>query len=211
MHSSLFCFSFHAFDTEALLPQVSRALETRTELVSREKVPGLWKVTDRLNDRPAPAESSPMRGRVLGIVFLVLGLLLFLPSAMQPKELLGPLVGGAVAILWGLWRIRVSMGSRGSSFSSAAKKLLAGKESITPEQQMRVEFSETDMTLSAAGSNPIEVPYSRISCAIETSDLFLLVFDNQATLLQKQDLTGGKLEEFRQFLAEKVSKYRDIS
>ena len=114
MHSSLFCFSFHAFDTEALLPQVSRALETRTELVSREKVPGLWKVTDRLNDRPAPAESSPMRGRVLGIVFLVLGLLLFLPSAMQPKELLGPLVGGAVAILWGLWRIRVSMGSRGA-------------------------------------------------------------------------------------------------
>ena len=46
MHSSLFCFSFHAFDTEALLPQVSRALETRTELVSREKVPGLWKVTE---------------------------------------------------------------------------------------------------------------------------------------------------------------------
>lgn len=211
MENVAFCFHLTAYDTALLLPQVSRALEKRTELLSREKVPGLWKITDRLNSRADLGDPSPVRGRVLGTIFLVLGLLLFIPGAMQPKELLGPLLGGAVAILWGIWRIWATLGHRSSSFSSAAEKLLAGKERITPEQQLCVTFSAKGMTLSAAGSAPVTVPYADLSCVIETPDLFLLVHDSRATLLQKRDLEGGDVESFCAFLAEKAARYQAIA
>ena len=42
-----YIFHISPYDTEKLLPQVSRALEKRTEMVSRERFPGLWKHTDR--------------------------------------------------------------------------------------------------------------------------------------------------------------------
>lgn len=41
-----YIFHISPYDTEKLLPQVSRALEKRTEMVSRERFPGLWKHTD---------------------------------------------------------------------------------------------------------------------------------------------------------------------
>lgn len=36
-------------EQEELFRQVSQGLEKLTEMYSREKLPGLWKVTDRLN------------------------------------------------------------------------------------------------------------------------------------------------------------------
>ena len=207
MENVVFRFHLTAYDA-ALLPQVSRALEKRTELLSREKVPGLWKLTDRLNDRSASAGASPIRGRVLGTVFLALGLLLFIPGAMQPKELPGPLLGGAVAILWGIWRIWATLNHPGSNFTSAAEKLLAGKESIPSEQQLCVTFAGEGMTLSAADGAPVTVPYTDLSCVIETPDLFLLAHDSRATLLQKRDLEGGDVDSFCAFLAEKAARYQ---
>ncbi len=42
-----FTFDMTPYDAQ-LLPQIARALEERTELESRRKMPGLWKLTDRL-------------------------------------------------------------------------------------------------------------------------------------------------------------------
>lgn len=44
-----FSFQITPPDPDRLLCQVARALETRTELVSREKCPRLWALADRLN------------------------------------------------------------------------------------------------------------------------------------------------------------------
>ena len=51
MASADFIFHLTPYDTRKLLPQVSKALEKRTELLSRQRYPGLWKQTDRLNAR----------------------------------------------------------------------------------------------------------------------------------------------------------------
>lgn len=52
-----FVFQFASIDQDTLTPQVSQALEVRTELISRVDRPNLWAVTDRLNrTKKAPAE-----------------------------------------------------------------------------------------------------------------------------------------------------------
>ena len=45
----IFSFQITALDSTALYPQVSRALEKRAELLSRQKYPRMWKLTDKLN------------------------------------------------------------------------------------------------------------------------------------------------------------------
>lgn len=44
-----FVFQCTPLEPDALIPQVSQALEVRTEFVSRAVCPKLWAVTDRLN------------------------------------------------------------------------------------------------------------------------------------------------------------------
>ena len=44
-----YTFAISGYDTARLLSQVSRALETRTQILSRQKYPGMWKMTDGLN------------------------------------------------------------------------------------------------------------------------------------------------------------------
>ena len=55
-------FVFQAVpEQEELFRQVSQGLEKLTEMYSREKLPGLWKVTDRLNraqEGKAPISSA---------------------------------------------------------------------------------------------------------------------------------------------------------
>ena len=45
-----FTFSLSPLDTETLLPQLAAALEKRVELHSRQRLPGLWQVTDKLSN-----------------------------------------------------------------------------------------------------------------------------------------------------------------
>ena len=101
---------------ERLRPQVSRALEKRTELISRQVCPKLWELTDRLNSvekRPwAVRENRRRRRSFLGIWNWLLGEFLLLPGLMEPRELLIPLAAGAVCFAAGvvtLWRNRRRM------------------------------------------------------------------------------------------------------
>ena len=107
-----YVFEVSGMDTEALLPQVSRALERRTELVSRERCPGLWRFTDRLNERsPEDAAKAPMRRiyrTVMGLALWLLGLFALVPGAMAPK-IPALLITGGVCCLLGmllLWVLR---------------------------------------------------------------------------------------------------------
>ena len=57
-----FSFQITAPDPVRLCPQVSRALEQRTELVSRQKYPKMWNLTDKLNS----VEKCPQAVRETG-------------------------------------------------------------------------------------------------------------------------------------------------
>ena len=70
MADKIFTFHISPYETEKLLPQVSRALEKRTELVSRESCPQMWKVIDRLRGVAQGRSRSRLRTRVLSAVCL---------------------------------------------------------------------------------------------------------------------------------------------
>lgn len=107
-----FSFRLSPLDAERLRPQVRRALEKRTELLSRQQCPRIWALTDRLNRVEQVSSGSLQRRRklrlILGLVDGALGLFLLLPGLMAPGALLLPLLVGAVCFgfsLGILWRI----------------------------------------------------------------------------------------------------------
>lgn len=54
-----FRFEIRPYDTGKLLPQLSRALEFRTELYSRQRLPLLWRWTDWLRGRNIRPDGAP--------------------------------------------------------------------------------------------------------------------------------------------------------
>ena len=78
-------FVFQAVpERKELLRQVSQGMEKLTEMYSREKLPGLWKVTDRLNraqegKTPISAGRRNFR-RAMALVDWLLGLFALIPA-----------------------------------------------------------------------------------------------------------------------------------
>lgn len=105
-----FSFQITAPDPVRLCPQVSRALEQRTELVSRQKYPKMWNLTDKLNSvekcPQAVRENRRKRRAFLGFWNWALAVVLLVPGfLMQKGALLLLLIGAAsygsgVTYLW---------------------------------------------------------------------------------------------------------------
>ncbi len=208
MENNRYIFKLSPYDRDGLLPQVSKALEKRTELVSRERYPGLWKQTDMLRASSGQGQNR-LRTKVLSILCILIGIFLFVPGLVKPQELLVPLLVGAVAIgagIGGLWRSRKH---KKNPFDKSARLLLAGKDAEGSEP-VEVEFSESGMTIPTENGETETVSYDKFECVIETEDSMLFVFEERVTLLQKRDLVGGTPEEFCAFCAEKVRSYQTV-
>ncbi len=207
MDNIKYVFRLTSYDINRLLPQVSKALEKRTEIVSRERYPNLWKNTDRLNAASQGQTQSRGRTRFMSIVCLALGIFLFVPGLVKPQELLVPLLVGTIAIGAGIGGLCRSRKNKKNPFDKSAKKLLASKDNFSAEQSIEVSFLEEGMTIPADNGSAESVPYSDFECIIETADIFLLVYDTRATLLQKHDLIANTVDEFRGFITNKVVNY----
>ena len=146
MEDSAFCFQLTPYDTQRLLPQVSKALEKRTELISRERYPALWKITDRISGGKPAQPRSRLRTKCMAVLCLVLGIFLFVPGVTDPQELLVPLIAGALAIIIGILYLWRSRKHRKNPFDRSAQKLLAGKETLSTQSPVTVTFSENGMT-----------------------------------------------------------------
>ncbi len=199
-----FTFNITAYDQEALAPQVSQALEKRTELISRAQCPQLWNKIDKLHANKAPEQTLQkrrIRYRIYGLFLLVMGIILLVPGLMDPKELLVPLIVGALATGIGLRALLGSRKNKTVKFNQAAIKLLA---SFQDHSTAQVVFTPTEMVL--AGTEAI--PYADFSYIIEGDDLYLITYNDQVTVLQKKDLVSGGVEDFRQFVASILSTVR---
>ena len=206
MEHPTFCFRFQLtpYDTQRLLPQVSKALEKRTELISRERYPALWKITDRISGGKPAQPRSRLRTKFMAVLCLVLGILLFVPGVTDPQELLVPLIAGALAIIIGILYLWRSRKHRKNPFDRSAQKLLAGKETLSTQSPVTVTFSENGMTFPPSQGKQETVPYTGFSLVVETQELILMVFDTRVTVLQKRDLQGGNVDAFLTFLAERT-------
>ena len=191
-----YVFEISGYDVKKLLPQVSRALEARTQLLSRKKHPGLWKATDALNAIPKTNEAGRGRRKILSVICLALGIFLFVPGLMKPQELQGPLFMGAIAIgvgIGGLVRGR----KKKDPFEKAARQLLAGKEHTADAN--RVIFEEESMRI--CGREEEEIPYADFEFFVEGKDVYLITFTGRVVLLQKKDLRQD-IDAFNAFIAE---------
>ena len=201
-------FQITPYDTTALLPQISEALEKRTELISRDRYPGLWENIDKLNAISKERRRSSFRTKIMGIICLVLGIFLLIPGLMEPQELLVPLLAGAFATVVGILYLYSSRKSKRNSFDNSAKLLLAGKDTISTKQSAVVSFSETGMEIRADGKDSQPIPYHDFESMTETKDLFLFVHDTRITVLQKKDLASKTIDDFRHFISKNVSQYQ---
>lgn len=209
----IFIFQISAYDPDRLLPQVRKALEKSTELLSRKRFPRMWKFTDACNGMVVGRKKSRLRTRILSGLCLALGIFLFVPGLMEPQSLLAPLIAGALAIgigIGGLWRSRKRK-HRKDPFDQPARALLAGKDAIAAEAGFSAAFSEEGMALSAPNADALCIPYSEFECAVETEDLLLFVYGGRVTLLQKADLTAGTIDAFRAFISGKIPAFQAVA
>lgn len=210
MENENYIFQISSYDINCLLAQVSKALEKRTELISRERYPGMWHFTDRMNTAAQGKRRSSFRTKLLSIVCLAAGIFLLVPGLVEPQELFMPLLAGTAALMIGIVGLLCSRKNKKNPFDKSAKLLLTGKDVIPEGQAITVIFSDDGMTIPADNNNTEFVPYNDFECAIETTDAFLFVYGDRVTVLQKKDLTTDNLKDFSDQISEKVTKYQSI-
>jgi len=212
-----YLFQVTSLDADTLHPQVSAALETRTQLLSRARTPGLWKYIDKrsaASKTKARSKSSGISARLRGAVFLVLGILLMIPSLMKPEELPFLLLAGLIATAWGVSLLRgkrpgeISMDER---FDRAAETLLTHMAEALDTHSFQVECSDSGLTFTtesaSSGIQSDTVAYNELEFIIETEDLFLVTYQRQAVLLPKAALVTASFDEFHSFLSQRTSVF----
>ena len=209
-------FSMSKFDIEKYVPQVSCALEKRAELISREKYPKLWEKTDKINSRRNPVKESSkgrrMSVRVAGLVCLVLGVVLVVPGLAKPQELLFALVMGVIGIIVGI-RSLFRSGKSINLFDRPARQLLKHENQALNEKIVTVGFCEDRMEISTisaktVSTNSENVSYTEFEYFFETEDAFVMTYKEHVMVLQKQDLVAKTIDEFREFISDKVECIR---
>lgn len=108
-----FSFVITPMDIDALCPQVSHALEKRTELLGRQKNPRLWATIDKLNSVPkvSPQVSAKRRRRMAfwALLIWLLSLVLLIPGCLEPRQMPVGLAAGLAGFVLGsavLWSQR---------------------------------------------------------------------------------------------------------
>ena len=199
---------------ERLVPQLAAALDKCEEMVSRKRVPGLWKRIDRLNGaQRAPEEvlrRRRTRRRIYGGVLIAAGLFLLIPALVPPRDLPGPLVVGALAVAWGLYSLlrRGGTGKTGGGGQRSRRRyekearLLMERLAGAQRTGMYVRFTDKEVAVEAAGERKT-IAYGAFACAAETRELLLLRGEASGLVLQKRELTWGNWEAFRAFLTER--------
>lgn len=187
---------------EEYLPQISYALEKRTELLSRVQCPGMWKATDKLQ----PSVKEPSKGRrifrkLLSIFCLCCGVLLFVPGLMEPEELKVPLIVGAVSIGTGIGGLLRGKIKRKNPFDKSARLLLEQRKTA---DDATVAFNEDGMKIAAGGGEEL-IPYDKMDYIVEAGGVLLLTFAEKVIAVKTDDMVSGGMEDFRSFITEQTN------
>lgn len=206
-HHKSYVFEITSLSIDALLEQVSFALQKRTELVARAKHPKMWAYTDHFNAKEKAPDAILKKRRALRKFFycinLIFGIILFVPGLMDPKALFIPLVVGAFGIAVGIMGLFCKCGSSKNKFIKPAKVLLQGKNEIRSGEN-QIIFTENQMEVRSLKHGGTVVPYSEFECLVEAPDCFLMTYQDCVSVLQKKDLPAEELQSFCDFIASKV-------
>jgi len=196
-----------ALPQKELNNQIRCALEMRTELLSRQRLPGTWKTVDYLRRVPHASETAlkKRRGRtqVWAVVCLMLGTLAFLAGTAEPKDFLMTVIG-AVSICLSFFHLMGGRKKQKESFTEPARQMLDSLFALPETVTLRAYFSIGEMILEDITSGTAEnrrlIPCEAFECAVETDGLYLLAYAGKGIILPKNCLTDGTDERFRAFL-----------
>ena len=197
-----FTFRLTAYDIPKYIPEVSAALERRSELLAQLKYANKKKL------KGVPQSKGNFHGRnrrttyIMSAVGVLLGAgALYLSSAMG-WDIFFLLIGAAL-ILGGAYGFYHA--SRSNPYARDAAKLLDRKDQFLAEDDIKIIFNEYGMR-----SQRSFIPYKEFQCWIETEDLFLFMYGPLVTLLQKTDLVGGEIKDFRQLVIENIKLHAKV-
>lgn len=193
----IFCPTPYESDLEE---ELARALKARTEHLSRGAMPGAWRITDSLRSVARPKKQR--KGLLWAL--LLMGLFLLCTGIRSPEEMLIPMLIGLISMLYALKRLFASGKHTDKQFKRAALILLEKLRRAEMAEDMRVVFDGNGMAVSTQGSTR-SVPYDDFELLVETPRLYLFTYRQQATVLQKKDLTAGA-GDFTAFFAKKTGK-----
>lgn len=193
----IFCPTPYESDLEE---ELARALKARTERLSRGAMPGAWRITDSLRSVARPKKQR--KGLLWAL--LLMGLFLLCTGIRSPEEMLIPMLIGLISMLYALKRLFASGKHTDKQFKRAALILLEKLRRAEMAEDMRVVFDGNGMAVSTQGSTR-SVPYDDFELLVETPRLYLFTYRQQATVLQKKDLTAGA-GDFTAFFAKKTGK-----
>lgn len=206
-----FLFRISHYDDPALDEETAELLRQSLEAQSRRIVPGIWKVTDKLNAYAAKGpgrEKRRTRYRIYGVVLIALGVFALVPGLMEPR-IPSLIWAGGLAIFTGLLefylvRVRKAPAPPASCRKEAAELLKSRRETSWESLQAEVWFDETGWSVTTAG-NGSQTSYHDLRSVFETEHLWMLVDGkNRALLLQKKDLVSGEAGEFLPYLQGKI-------
>lgn len=208
-----YSFKIEKINIEANLAEVSIGLKKLNELMSREALPNLWKYTDKLNEINSKKGDNSGKKRISGLLFIALGIFLFVPGIMKPKELLAPLVFGLIAILVGMKKL-IKREVK-NSLDKSSKLLLENINNNIVGKIVTVAFLEDRMempiiVLNTGKREDEVVTYDEFKYVIEHKNTFLLVYNDKALVVEKNNLMTNKLEEFCEFISNKTT-YIDLT
>lgn len=199
---------------ESVLVQVSHALRQRTELASREKLPGLWKLTDQLNEHQKVPEEVLKRRRLrasfLSVLCVSLGVFLLIPALIAPLDLT-LVVCSLLAIGLGvfrLWSLRRNRNGK-NGFEKPAAQLLEKLYALPKEITVRMTFTDSEMLLEEIDAGTLQsqdaIPRTELEAAFEAEDIYLLTYAGKGLVLPKRCMTAGTAEQFRDWLSSKAA------
>ncbi|WP_297872041.1 YcxB family protein [uncultured Oscillibacter sp.] len=203
-----FVFRVSNYDAPELEFETAELLRRRLEARSRQVMPGMWKVTDKLNAHAAKGPGiGKRRYRVYGVILIALGIFALVPGLMEPR-IPSLIVTGGFAALMGVWclclRERRPLQPPASCRREAAALLKARRETDWDALRAEVRFDEAGWFVKTAEGES-RTAYEDLRSVFETERLWLLVGGTeQALLLQKKDLVSGEAGDFLPYLQGKI-------
>jgi len=135
------------------------------------------------------------RSHIFGWIVIVLSLLITIPLDGSPL-----VVDGRKVLTWAVVLVLLLT----LFFEDRLNGYVARKRMLAGSERTECVFGEENYT-SSAGIAKTEWSYGNIKSVAETKDHFVFVFDtNHAQVYDKRSITGGTVDEFRQFIAGKT-------
>lgn len=202
-----FIFQVKEYDGDALLPQVSKALQRRLELRNQQVRPGKVDPSKMTEEQ---RKKEKIKNILWGVIWIAVGIYFLVSGFTKGENATLPLVVGAVAVFFGIKRLIPQRKPDTGKFDKAAKEFLDGHKENLGEEEHQVCFSDEEMIIVTGAIEDLDqdaVTYDEVEFAMETEDIFLLVHSGRGVMLQKKDITLGTVDEFRDYIAAHVKSF----